>query len=74
MNLFILLFFPFCIGNDAQQVSKIDSLIQYISKINYKSNYAIMIDMSAPSDKQRLFLINLSAKKCGILAATLKRQ
>jgi len=62
MKLIFLLFIPFLnIGNP--NVSKIDSLSDYIKGHKYYSEYAIFIDMSIPSNEKRLFLVNMATRK-----------
>jgi hypothetical protein len=42
---------------------KIEALIQFMMNRNGPSEYAILVDMSAPSTEKRLFLVELSTKK-----------
>ena len=64
MYLFLAFFFSFLQGTDAPSAMQVDDFIQALNKMNYTHTHAIMIDMSVPSDEQRLYVINLSSKTC----------
>lgn len=61
-KLLILLFFPL-LTSAKPAINKIDSLVNFMNNTHNKSAYAVLIDMSIPSDKERLFLVQLDTKK-----------
>jgi hypothetical protein len=62
MKLLILLFFSLFSGAEPS-AGKIDSLISFCKISNNNSEYAVLIDMSIPSDEKRLFLVQLGNRK-----------
>lgn len=62
MKLILLLLFPL-LTSAVPNINKIDSLVNFLNATNNTSAYAVLIDLSIPSDKMRLFLVQLNTKK-----------
>ncbi len=62
LALFLLLVYPFS-AEIAPSTEKLQSLFNYISESGNRSEYALLIDMSLPSNEQRLFVLQLDTKK-----------
>lgn len=59
----MMLFFILLLNMLTPNLSSVEMVIDYIRTTNDKSEQALFIDMSIPSNKKRLFLVELSTKE-----------
>src|SRR3974377_1909220 len=62
IKLFLLFLFNFYSG-EVSAIGKIDSVGAYIQNAGAPSDYAVLIDMSIPSNEKRLFLVQIRTRK-----------